>query len=260
MKKKLRLSKDQAPSPKAEVAVSSISSKPMFAKLAKNPDADLRVNGHANVMKINGHHSEDEQIVDDGRFENGFSENDYDESESDNDETDLISETDDVQPDSFSEHVDSEDLQLTPEQRKLKKRQNAANLYRAPTADEMSSLKQTSELFKSNLFRLQIDELLKETRVDFEKTGPLEKFLHKLKSFLDNLDDIEPLKIFEAVELLRRDGVEIPFANECPKDAAYTFAFEKPNNVAVVGSYLLKTCSKSRITSNIDVAVDMPAV
>ncbi|RKO85395.1 hypothetical protein BDK51DRAFT_32411, partial [Blyttiomyces helicus] len=52
-------------------------------------------------------------------------------------------------------------------------------LYRAPTSDEIHMLKETTDLFKSNLFKMQIDELLGEVRIDYTKMSPLEKALHK---------------------------------------------------------------------------------
>jgi hypothetical protein len=69
-------------------------------------------------------------------------------------------------------------------------------------ADEISSLQKTEELFKSNLFRLQIDELLKvpsaqfsrahprqTVTVDYGKTSAVESLLHAFKSALDTLPE-----------------------------------------------------------------------
>ena len=61
----------------------------------------------------------------------------------------------------------------------------------APTADEMNELKETKELFKSNLFKLQIEELLSEVSIKYNKTSKLEGFLHRLKTALDELPEVE---------------------------------------------------------------------
>ena len=46
-----------------------------------------------------------------------------------------------------------------------------------------------SELFHSNIFRLQIGELLSEVKFDFAKTKVLNEKLHKLKETLDNIPE-----------------------------------------------------------------------
>ncbi len=61
--------------------------------------------------------------------------------------------------------------------------------YSLPTSDELSNLRETSELFKSNLFKLQIDELLKEVRVDLAHTKPLQQFLQRLKKTIDAIPE-----------------------------------------------------------------------
>ena len=45
-----------------------------------------------------------------------------------------------------------------------------------------------------------------------------------------------------------------------PEDALYKFKFEKPAAVNVVGSYALKTVTKSKRQFNVDVAVEIPSV
>ena len=64
-----------------------------------------------------------------------------------------------------------------------------SQLYKAPTADEMHELKDTEELFKSNLFKWQIDEVLKEMTVKKEKCAGLEKMLWRLKDVFEQMVD-----------------------------------------------------------------------
>ena len=54
-------------------------------------------------------------------------------------------------------------------------------LYAIPSREEMVALKETQALFKSNLFRLQLEEFLKEVQVDYTKQGFLESTLHALR-------------------------------------------------------------------------------
>jgi len=58
-------------------------------------------------------------------------------------------------------------------------------LYKAPTNEEIQGLQESSDLFKSNIFKLQIEELLKEVQVDYKKAHPLESALRKLKEIFD---------------------------------------------------------------------------
>jgi hypothetical protein len=56
-----------------------------------------------------------------------------------------------------------------------------------PTNDEVAALRQTEELFKSNLFKLQLEELLKELHVDYDRLSKLDPMLHALKANLEGM-------------------------------------------------------------------------
>lgn len=57
----------------------------------------------------------------------------------------------------------------------------------APSSDEVAQLRQTEELFKSNLFKLQLEELLREMHVDYDKLAKIDPLLHGLKADLEAL-------------------------------------------------------------------------
>jgi U3 small nucleolar RNA-associated protein 22 len=59
------------------------------------------------------------------------------------------------------------------------------SLYKAPTNEEIQGLQESADLFKSNIFKLQIEELLKEVHIDYKKAQPLEAALRKLKDIFD---------------------------------------------------------------------------
>ena len=61
----------------------------------------------------------------------------------------------------------------------------------APTQEELMELVFRSSSFQSNLFKLQVDELLSEVRVKYYKMERVEKILHKLKDVLLHLPDSE---------------------------------------------------------------------
>ncbi|KAI9228167.1 MAG: Nrap protein-domain-containing protein [Piptocephalis tieghemiana] len=147
-------------------------------------------------------------------------------------------------------------------------------LYKPPTAEEMFSLQETSNLFASNLFRLQMDELLKEVTVPAPGTSsttrPLDLALRSLKDILLALPsvatDSEPLGLSLSETLHRAethlDGVSIPFpAPGPPEDAQYRFAFAPPTAVRIIGSYALGHAVRSSSAEEsfaVDVAIEMP--
>lgn len=61
----------------------------------------------------------------------------------------------------------------------------------APTQEELMELLFRSSSFQSNLFKLQVDELLSEVRVKYDKMEKVETVLHKLKDILASLPESE---------------------------------------------------------------------
>ena len=58
-----------------------------------------------------------------------------------------------------------------------------------PTSDELNNLRETQELFKSNLFKLQIDELLKEIRISMDNSRGMQQYLQRLKKLIDSIPE-----------------------------------------------------------------------
>ncbi|KAK0921819.1 U3 snoRNP protein [Friedmanniomyces endolithicus] len=115
---------------------------------------------------------------------------------------------------------------------------------------------------RSNIFKLQVDELLEQIRPRRGKREEAaEKALHSLKKILDQMPARGPLSVSDAEQQFLISGkVIIPFAEPTPpKDAKYKFAFASPSSVNVVGSYALKTSPRSREAVEIDMMVNMPA-
>lgn len=73
---------------------------------------------------------------------------DSEEEDSENDEED----------DGESEEEEEEEEEETPKVSKdnSKKKQYVSELYQPPTNEEMQGLKETSELFKSNIFKMEV--------------------------------------------------------------------------------------------------------
>lgn len=130
-------------------------------------------------------------------------------------------------------------------------RRKEAAAFEAPTAEELSRLQQTQQLYQSNLMKMELDELLGEVRVPLdahEKKGrQLEGCLRALKGVLDAMP--------EAKARARPGDVLLGGAPFHGKKAV-EMACGPPERVDLVGSYLVRTvCRASR---NVDVAVVIP--
>lgn len=55
------------------------------------------------------------------------------------------------------------------------------------TKDELAELERNSSSFQSSFFKLQLDELLAEARVKYDKMQKVEKVLHQLKDIIMNI-------------------------------------------------------------------------
>lgn len=122
-----------------------------------------------------------------------------------------------------------------------------------PNALEVANLQQGKQLYGSNLFRLEVEELLKSVTVDYTKLSELETFLRSFKGKLDNLSEKsveDPLDV--QYPFMYFSG---PFRKHGKYSHAYTF--RAPTRCDIVGSYLLKMLTRPNL--NIDLAVEMPA-
>eukprot|EP00927_Polykrikos_kofoidii_P003457 TRINITY_DN11375_c0_g1_i2.p1 TRINITY_DN11375_c0_g1~~TRINITY_DN11375_c0_g1_i2.p1 ORF type:complete len:1217 (-),score=250.11 TRINITY_DN11375_c0_g1_i2:118-3666(-) len=124
----------------------------------------------------------------------------------------------------------------------------ADDTVKAPDADEVLEIAKTHNLYKSNLFRLQLEELLKETSP--RSAHPkLETFLRGLQPILRNLVSRQIPADFrsEFPSLLFHQHQQDP----------HPFSFQAPARVDLVGSFLLGTCMRSH--SCVDVALEIPS-
>jgi len=142
---------------------------------------------------------------------------------------------------------------LSVEEREKRK----TSLYRAPTSEELSELKENESLYKNNLFRMQIGYLLEEVTMQEKKTKKINDVLHSLNEYLkDQLSAQE-----EEHELLSdaciAPDIQLPLPSliESSKIKG-KFQFVPPEEIKVIGSYLLKTMTKPNHV--VDIAVEIP--
>lgn len=76
-----------------------------------------------------------------------------------------------------------------------KKKKHENNLYKQPTVEELSQLRETENLFHSNLFRLQIEEVLNETRLKNKYKVLFEIWFEKLKAAIESIEETEEVPV-----------------------------------------------------------------
>ncbi|KAL2816343.1 Nrap protein [Aspergillus granulosus] len=118
-----------------------------------------------------------------------------------------------------------------------------------------------SGFYKSSFFKLQLDELIAESRPNYDKRHvTLKDTLHGLKDLIERLPERPAKSVLEADKEMRTvHGITVPYPEPRPnKDTKYSVAYVRPSNVNVVGSFALRTGLKSPGPYVVDMAVTMP--
>ncbi|XP_033110721.1 nucleolar protein 6-like [Anneissia japonica] len=127
------------------------------------------------------------------------------------------------------------------------------DLYKPPTNDELNLLKETENVYHSNIFRLQVKELLKEVILKGKRKKQLDDFLHSLNQKLLKLKDVKIKDATETSWLPSNIRLPVMFKKSQVKGK---LVLSKPSSIKVVGSYLLGATIKPML--NVDVAVTCP--
>ena len=128
---------------------------------------------------------------------------------------------------------------------------------RAVTHDEVAAYSETAVLFKSNLFKLQTAELLKEVS-PFGGT-PLTRLEGALRVLREELSSLPSAEL--AWERNGGYGTVVcshpHLAHLSLRSESVRLAWAAPTKVELAGSYLLRTCAAP--TLNVDVTIELPA-
>lgn len=128
----------------------------------------------------------------------------------------------------------------------------------ALSAQEVQIARETAELFKSNIFKLQIDELIKEVKLKDTKVAKIEKFLHKLHDMVQSIPELKDQTLEQTESWFKNKKTAIPYNDPKPSNINYKLGYDKPENMSIVGSFGLKTAIQSPHGLSIDVNVTMP--
>lgn len=135
---------------------------------------------------------------------------------------------------------------------KKKSKSASSDKFALPSTEELTNLKDTAELFKSNLFKLQIQELLSETVPATHKLNKLNTWLYDLKAILDSIPT-QTVKIDSTLPI----GYTLRSGNHFSKESqAGVFTYHPPSRIDLIGSYLLHTLT--RPYTNVDIVLTIP--
>ncbi|CAO1620650.1 unnamed protein product [Sympodiomycopsis kandeliae] len=164
------------------------------------------------------------------------------------------------------EDLEGQDQDQEDQQASQSKRSKNSHLYAPPTNEEMQGLRETGDLFKTNIFKLQIEEMLENIRPASHCQAPLDRTLRSLHQLFASIKSIAPLSVDEASRAIQKSypslgSVHIPFANPQPSNSNtyYKLAFEPPTNMQIVGSWPLKLATLRPEGFDVDLAVVMPS-
>lgn len=132
----------------------------------------------------------------------------------------------------------------------------------AKAAPDLNGGAYSANTFKSNMFKLQVDELLLQIRPRRDRRAEVaEQALHTLKKAIEAIPARSPLSVEDAERsLLVSSKVVVPFPiPRPPKDAKYKLEYAKPSKINVIGSHALKTVVRSKDNLEIDMTLTMPA-
>lgn len=160
----------------------------------------------------------------------------------------------DPEPESAGSDVSEDETQPEPPQ----KRQKSAE-------KDLQIARETAELFRLNIFQLQIDELVKEVKLEEHKMESVTKFLHKLYDSIQAIEACDPVSADQIASIFATETghpkikkITVPFADPKPTNVKYTFAYSPPTDVQLVGLFGLKTGIQLPFYNTVDLAVEMP--
>jgi U3 small nucleolar RNA-associated protein 22 len=125
------------------------------------------------------------------------------------------------------------------------------------SSHDIQIAKETAELFKSNIFKLQIDELIKELKLKDSHCILIEKVLHKLNNIIQQIPDSDLFSLDDAINYFKSSNISIPFPDPKPNSLNYNLQYTSPDDVSLIGSFGLKTATQQKSGLSIDVCLTM---
>lgn len=155
---------------------------------------------------------DDEDLVDSESDNADLMEDTNDEEDPESDNVDSVEE-EDAEEEVELDNCESESHTVNQEKKRKKvtdgltevapkkKKKFENSLYKQPTAEELSQLRETENLFHSNLFRLQIEEVLNEVRLKDKYKALFEIWFGELKAVIESIEETDEIPVSNIIEL-----------------------------------------------------------
>lgn len=140
---------------------------------------------------------------------------------------------------------------------KFQRPSKTSNKRQKLDSHDLQVARETAELFKSNIFKLEIDELIKELKLKDSHCILIEKVLHKLHNIIQEIPDSDPLSLDDANSYFSSSNIKIPFPDPKPNSLNYNLQYTTPDDVSLIGSFGLKTAIQQKNGMSIDICLTM---
>lgn len=138
-------------------------------------------------------------------------------------------------------------------------------LLKPPTTEELNRLRETENLYSSNLIRLQIEEILSEISVKQRHLDEIDLWWNTFLKVVSNIDDREKILLSEIKPHTgKKLSKQSKFINELfdnksnlPYDRDFQLRFLHPESFTIFGEHQFKCLTNTDIQLNID--IKMPA-
>ena len=131
--------------------------------------------------------------------------------------------------------------------------------YKPPSAEELYTLKNSENLYQSNLFRLQLDELTNEISLNESELKACNILIKDFSQALKRLKSVQNIK-YSDLKMFEEQNLTVPLGNLCKKMLSEgTYSFEAPTECFPIGAHSLGTHLKSSKMISVDLALELPA-
>ncbi|XP_044265775.1 nucleolar protein 6 [Tribolium madens] len=133
-------------------------------------------------------------------------------------------------------------------------------LYKPPTVEELNDLKETQNLYNNNLFRLQIEELIKEVKIKNKHRNAFQAWYHSFQTLLSELPEfsvlLSDIKTKKKKKLSEVDKFVNGIANEALKsDQDFTVKFTKPEKSEFFGLDAINALPGPKLRVNVNLTM-----
>ena len=226
----------------------------------KSESEDESINNDNSVESESGNESVDDNSHDDGfndkESDNDSAEESSDKSEKNTDQSEVESNSEEMSKQNFVKRKFNKDESDEDADDNAAKKAKLPDYYKPPTAEEIIHLKETENLYHSSLFRMQIDEILKEVKFPKKHEAKLESWLNLFNMLLSNLNSQDE-NDENNLKWLKKSKIKMPLISEAINVPEIKFCFLKPKPARIIGSYGVQTVIGPVI--NVDLGIEMPA-